>query len=212
MGLVKVYDAPAQIAGDVLAVHALQIAEGFAAVKLREATGHNDGAEIDFIESLFGLKYQPYCAMGAVFCYLKALAYLLGELTAGQTRQEQFAALDYILEHVLPDYFTPSASCGVMIQAAKHRGIWKPISAGNPLPGDLTFFNFDSDPSTAEHVGLWVTEIAPGKGETEEFNTSSGQGGSQADGQGVFERERSERLIIGSIRVNRPLPVLAKAA
>ena len=194
------------IPGAQLAPKALEFAYGFAAAGLHEATGHNDGDQIDKIESFFDLKGEPYCAMGIAFCYMKAYAELTGQAMDRPT-------LRHILDHDLPRYYNPSPSCGEIVASAKSSGTWQPFTDIDAIhPGDLVLFSFHSgDNRHAEHVGLFDQS----RGDDVvcvEFNTSSGAGGSQADGQGCFVRQRHGSVVLGSVHVNKPDPHAAAPA
>ncbi|MET9120017.1 CHAP domain-containing protein [Streptomyces sp. NPDC004528] len=63
--------------------------------------------------------------------------------------------------------------------------------------GDIVFYDWDGD-GVADHVGIVRAYSAPGKAVlTVEGNTSSGTGGSQSNGDGVYERTRSRGTILG---------------
>jgi hypothetical protein len=62
-------------------------------------------------------------------------------------------------------------------------------------PGDLVVFNFPGGSTTADHVGLARGPARGGVIPTREGNTSSNDGGSQANGGGVFDRARPVGLI-----------------
>jgi hypothetical protein len=62
-----------------------------------------------------------------------------------------------------------------------------------PARGDLVCYDFDGDGQFDDHIGLVVRVVAIGPVltlETVEGNTSSGNAGSQANGDGVFLRRR----------------------
>jgi hypothetical protein len=67
-------------------------------------------------------------------------------------------------------------------RAKSGEGGWSWHSMSQARPGDLILYGA----GTAEHVGLYV-----GSGVTIEGNTSSGTGGSQANGGGVYVRRRN---------------------
>ena len=188
--------APARVTGAQLAPKALEVAHGFAASGLREATGHNDGTQIDKIEKFFGLQGEPYCAMGVAFCYMKAFAFLSGKATDDAT-------LRAILEHDIPNYFFPSPSCGSLMDHAKDHGIWKKFTSASGIhPGDLVLFAFKEGATRPQHVGIF-DHAEDGQVVCVEFNTGAGAAGNQADGQGCFVRKRSGSVVLGSISVNK---------
>lgn len=67
-------------------------------------------------------------------------------------------------------------------------------------PGDLVMFDWQGD-GAADHIGI-VEENHPDEGwmQTIEGNTSSGSGGSQSNGGGVYRRARNYSSIIGVAR------------
>ena len=67
-------------------------------------------------------------------------------------------------------------------------------------PGDLVMFDWQGD-GIADHIGI-VEENHPDEGwmQTIEGNTSSGSGGSQSNGGGVYRRARNYNSIIGVAR------------
>lgn len=88
-----------------------------------------------------------------------------------------------------------TASCPCLMAWAKSNG---QFVTGPYMPGDVLFFNFDSEPD-ADHTGIceydngsYLTTI--------EGNTSPDNSGSQSNGGGVFRRSRSKSQIIGAYR------------
>jgi len=86
-----------------------------------------------------------------------------------------------------------SASAVAMADGFHRAGTWHPGVAGAQA-GDVVFFSFDG--RGIEHVG-WVLNPLSGSLATIEGNTSSGDGGSQANGGGVFQRVRPARYVVG---------------
>lgn len=63
--------------------------------------------------------------------------------------------------------------------------------------GDIVFFTWDGGP-LADHVGVVIADAAAGANvHTYEANTSSGNAGSQGNGDGVYERVRPRNVILG---------------
>jgi len=88
--------------------------------------------------------------------------------------------------HKLP---IESASVGQTYATAQKLG-WL---ASRPARGDLVCFDFDADGQFDDHIGLVVKVLGLGPMltlQTVEGNTSSGEGGSQANGDGVYLRRR----------------------
>lgn len=78
---------------------------------------------------------------------------------------------------------------------AKHG--WKVAGSDhNPIPGEVVFFHFNGEHAGANHTGFIVDHDAKGC-HTIEGNTSSGDGGSQVNGGGVYRRYRPWSVIIG---------------
>ena len=82
-----------------------------------------------------------------------------------------------------------SASVGATYGTASKLG-WV---VTRPLRGDLVCYDFDGDGQFDDHIGIVVKVVGIGPVltlETVEGNTSSGDAGSQANGDGVFLRRR----------------------
>lgn len=77
----------------------------------------------------------------------------------------------------------------------KEQKRWHAGTAGIQA-GDIVFFNFDSDVGP-EHVGIAIGPIKNGLIPTIEGNTSPTSAGSQANGDGVYEKSRAPELILG---------------
>ena len=94
--------------------------------------------------------------------------------------------MDGAAGHRLP---IESASVAQTYATAKKLG-WE---ASEPARGDLVCYDFDGDGQFDDHIGLVVRARSLGPMltlQTVEGNTSSGLGGSQGDGDGVFLRRR----------------------
>lgn len=94
-------------------------------------------------------------------------------------------------EHGVAGHRLPieSASVGQTYATAKQLG-WV---VSQPARGDLVCYDFDGDGQFDDHIGIVVKVLALGPFitlQTVEGNTSSGAGGSQGDGDGVFLRRR----------------------
>ena len=86
-----------------------------------------------------------------------------------------------------------SGGVGVTYARAQSAG----FVVNRPFRGDLVLFDFDSDNRRDDHIGF-VERVLSIKGlfwllRTVEGNTSSGKGGSQTDGGGVYRRTRLVR-------------------
>ncbi|MDQ2781460.1 MAG: CHAP domain-containing protein [Actinomycetota bacterium] len=84
------------------------------------------------------------------------------------------------------------AFCPSHVQWFKQRGQW----GSSPQRGAVVFFTWDGGPS-ADHVGLVESVGQGGWPHTVEANTSSGEGGSQGNGDGVYRRVRNPRFVLG---------------
>lgn len=71
----------------------------------------------------------------------------------------------------------------------------------NPQKGDIVFFNFDSD-AGAEHVGIFYELIDKNTFRSIEGNTSSGDKGSQSNGDGVYLRVRKFSQVHSFVNVS----------
>lgn len=123
----------------------------------------------------FGLNNQPWCAIFVSWCYNRAA---LSELVSAQTKKG-------------------FASCDAGFKWFTKRN--KIIPVGQAQAGDIAFFQFDKD-AEPDHVGI----VAKNDGKkyiwTYEGNTSSGDKGSQANGDGVYLRKRPYSLVMGIAR------------
>jgi hypothetical protein len=189
------------VPGAVLAARALEICREFAGAGIRETTGPDRSPEIDRIESLWGLEASAYCAMGAIFCYLKALAFLTG-------RPTDLTTLHTLLKTELPAYFLPDPQCHVMAEDAVRRNIWE-TNVVQCRPGDLVFFNWQGEksPARVQHVGLFAGTDAGSDFHTMEWNTSPPADALAASAgrpavNGCYGKLRSPSVTAGAIRVS----------
>lgn len=153
-----------------------------AAAKKIVDSGYKEGENNDTIMGKwFGLNHQPWCAMFVSYCFDQAG---LVKLVAAQG----------------PKGF---ASCNSGLKWFSKNGQIVPV--GQAQPGDIVFFNFDDDATTAEHVGI-VYQNDPTKHKliTFEGNTSGDVKGSQANGDGAFKKSRDYSLIMAVARPKWP--------
>lgn len=122
-------------------------------------------------DSYFGESGVPYCAMFASYCLNWA-----GVKAAG-----------------LPGSYVPW-----ILSANSDAG--RLVANEDAQPGDLVMFDWQGD-GVADHIGI-VEENHADEGwmQTIEGNTSSGSGGSQSNGGGVYRRARNYGSIIGVAR------------
>lgn len=115
----------------------------------------------------YGLPFsQPWCAVFVWDCFRRAAA---PKLTHPRTA------------------YTPT-----LAQWFRDRNAFTP---GGPRPGDLVFYNWPDSLNRIQHVGL-VEHVEPNAVVTIEGNTSSGTGGSQSNGGGVWRRRRARNASI----------------
>lgn len=124
----------------------------------------------------YGLNHQPWCAM--------FVSKVFNEAGASK-----------IIAASSPKGFA-SCQAGLSWFADQKRVI--PVSKA--LPGDLVFFQFDDDPS-ADHIGIVVrNSVGTRKLVTYEGNTAGKNSGSQANGDGVYEKIRSYDVVMAAVR------------
>ena len=125
----------------------------------------------------FGLNHQPWCAMFVSYCFNEAG---LVNLVAAQG----------------PKGF---AACNAGVRwFAKNNQL---VAPGQAQPGDIVFFNFDNDATTAEHVGIvYVNQPDKQQMVTFEGNTAADNSGSQANGDGAYKKTRKYAKIMAVAR------------
>lgn len=104
--------------------------------------------------------------------------------------------------------YTPT---GITMFRSGHR--WHSGAEGIQ-PGDIVYFNFDSDVGP-EHVGIAASDLLPNRTvRTVEGNTSPSDAGSQANGDGVYKKVRPATQILGYGRPDyaKPEPIEEKYA
>lgn len=124
----------------------------------------------------YGLNFNPWCAMFVSWVFYKA-----GDvkLVAASSRKG-------------------FASCEAGLRWFAKNGRLRPI--GKAVAGDIAFFQFDDD-ADADHVGIVLKNNKRRKSLTcYEGNTSSGQRGSQSNGDGVYLRTRPYSAVISVAR------------
>jgi len=139
--------------------------------------GYKEGKNNDTIfGKWFGANNQPWCATFVSWCFNEA-----GLITkiAAQSKKG-------------------FASCDLGLKWFAKKG--KIIPVGQAKAGDIVFFQFDKD-AQADHVGIVKSNNTALKYlQVIEGNTSSGNAGSQSNGDGVFLRKRSYSLVMGVVR------------
>jgi len=123
----------------------------------------------------YGLNFNPWCAMFVSWCFDKAG---IVKKVAAQT----------------PKGF---ASCDAGLRWFNKKG--KLVPVGKAQPGDIVFFQFDAD-AQPDHVGICESNDGKKYLKVYEGNTSSGNKGSQSNGDGVYLRKRAYSLVMGVAR------------
>lgn len=176
----------------------LEIAESFADDPTTEVleggvveNPSNRSPEIDGWLSALGVPLGlPYCAAFVSFCLTESEDVKLPETRSAGARQ--FIQNDsFHADMCAQSLAMASPKCNVEVPARVVQRGTAPI-----LPGSLAIWKRNRDPQDWKgHIGM-VREWSGQKGKTVEANTSSGVVGNQADGGGVYLRERD--LKIGS--------------
>jgi cell wall-associated NlpC family hydrolase len=123
----------------------------------------------------YGANNQPWCATFVSWCFYQAGQ--LSKVTAQNSKG--------------------FASCDIGLKWFTRRN--KLVPVGKAQPGDIVFFQFDTD-AQADHVGICASNDGKKYLTVYEGNTSSGDKGSQSNGDGVFLRKRAYSLVMGVAR------------
>lgn len=141
----------------------------------RQEIGFQEGKNNDTkFGKWYGLNNQPWCAMFVSWCFVQAE---LGAKIAASTKKG-FASCD----------------AGLKWFAKKN----KLVPIGQAEAGDIAFFQFDND-AEPDHVGI----VVKNNGKylwCIEGNTSADKKGSQANGDGVYQKKRAYALIMAVAR------------
>lgn len=154
--------------------HVIATAKSFAAKGYKEAK-----ADDTLFGKWYGMNHAAWCAMFVSYCF-------------GQNDASKLVAAS------TPKGF---ASCTAGANwFRKHKALFH---AAEAQPGDVVFMAFDGDLSDADHVGIVVKNDTKNKKlHTIEGNTTDPKkSGSQAQGDGVYEKVRPYSLIVG---IGRP--------
>jgi len=161
----------------------LKIAEKYNYVN--ETQGANRSPEIDKFHDYAGLPYgNPWCAMYVNYVQYEALTpYSLSPYSKS-------ARVSRILQHALKYKY----QYNIKFAKSLMYGVDK------AEPGDILIFISGASKTAKDnfngHTGFIIRETSPGKFRTIEGNTGPGPTGSQREGDGVYERNRS--IILGS--------------
>jgi len=141
----------------------------------KQEIGFQEGANNDTkFGKWYGLNNQPWCAMFVSWCFVQAE---LGAKIAASTKKG-FASCD----------------AGLKWFAKKN----KLVLIGQAQAGDIAFFQFDND-AEPDHVGI----VVKNNGKylwCIEGNTSADKKGSQANGDGVYQKKRAYSLVMAVAR------------
>lgn len=163
-----------------------------------------NASEIELWLAIFGIptrrengRLQKFCAAGLSWAACQAYC----NISPSQLPYNQESKKE-IFSEVLPDlnrfYFRPHCAVRKIKEDAERRQTWKPQRASTaPKPGWLVIFDWDGD-DQPNHIGL-VRGTSENKLLTIEFNTTTGSGGDQSDGGGVYIREREYRYVQGYV-------------
>lgn len=124
----------------------------------------------------FGLNNQPWCAMYVSWCF------------------DQIGRAKLVAAQNAKGF----ASCDVGLKWFAKKNQLVPI--GQAEPGDIAFFQFDDD-AQPDHVGI----VLKNNKKTKilvclEGNTAGNSKGSQANGDGVYKKKRSYKLVMAVAR------------
>lgn len=169
----------------------------FARAHIVEATGHNDGPFIDKLESVWGMKGEPYCGMGQYYSFGKTLLDMCGVAYGEADIVDKLrAARGFVAAEYLEFYPLVAA----MVAAAKKRGQHRRLDSPHAIyPGALVFFNFGTKAKPQNHVAM-ATRYNSSHLWTVEWNTTPGPGAETNDpgrAGGCFWRERELDHVTG---------------
>ncbi len=178
MSIVKIPDARG------IAEGALRIALAYAKAGVKEEGGNNCGDQVEFFQSLWGgAPGEPWCAYFVSTCFLKAYLVSNGKPATRESMRSNVGEVKATLSF--------GGYCPALWRDARCRGLWRNPSF-TPSPGDFVLFDFHGQ-GEPHHVGI-VVEKTPLALHTVEGNTSPDVHGSQADGDGVYEKRRSSHI------------------
>ncbi len=150
------------VSGQAASKEHLDIAQTFVGTK--EATGRNDGAEVEmFLKSVGRKKGDSWCAAFVSYCLITA--------NVKEPKIRSGLARDF------------KRSKGLIDAKFVLRGT-KKIKAGSIV-------GWEKMNTVFGHIGFTLTKWNKQFGTTIEGNTSSGESGSQSNGDGVYIRSRS---------------------
>lgn len=128
---------------------------------------------------------QSYCGFGCIWSYWEGAGILLPD---GTVYTPNLCPYGGHVEHA-------DIVRGVGVQDTQ----FSRVDPTRVKPGGLIVFNFGS--GGAKHVGLARAPMRNGVIPTREFNTSPSSGGSQSNGGGVWDKNRTRGLILCALNV-----------
>lgn len=159
------------------AAKVLEVNLAFAQAHVVEETGHNDGKQIDRLEKVWGLKGEPYCAMGQYWAFAKAYAQELG---LDVTEKNAVETLAELRDDIAREYLRFDPRVAVMMTSAMRRGQFRTFNSADRVhrmvPGDLVVFDFGEHGSPAYHIGMFA-RFDGNQMHLVEWNTSPPKGG-----------------------------------
>ena len=140
-----------------------------------------------------GVPYR-YCAAGLTWAVCRAYC---DENSIAYTDATRAVMLRSVLGDIGKYYFKPSASCQAILDDARARHTFAPVSE-SPKSGYLVLYNW-SGGQHAEHIGL-VESVSGATLHTIEFNTKAIDGPNQGNGGAVSRKQRPLKFVVGYVR------------
>jgi len=179
-----------------LALDALSVANQYADAGITEV-GDNGGDQVGWFQhSTGGSAGDSWCADFVYACFLKTYCNRLGFPAGADSHGQRVFMLNHADEMTARTKIARTGYCPTVAQSAKVAGRFH-NSAFTPSPGDLVLFDFHGQ-GEPHHVAF-VRGLDGANVLTTEGNTSSGVAGSQADGDGVYKRERPRTHVYGFV-------------
>lgn len=180
-----------------LALRAVTIAKGYAAAGTFEVNP-NRGDQVEWFQhAAGGNPGESWCADFVYACLLKAYCEMHGLLVGKTSHDNRVIMLNNANAFSKQTKIPRTGYCPtVAAEALKSKRFHS--KAFTPLPGDLVLYRFDERPEP-HHIGF-VLELSENNTlRTVEGNTSAGGSGSQANGDGVYQKVRTLRTVYGFV-------------
>lgn len=182
-----------------------------------EMSGKNDGPQIDKIEQVWGLKGEPYCAMGQYWVFAKTLATLCNVPFNNDAKSPEYCVKVFagMRGFIRDNYLLFHPACVYMINSAMKNKTWHNFEvnedANKLIKGDYIFYDFGKDDDKPQrHVeqvvsndGHVITTV--GWNTRPDKNDPSGETNDPAGGGGCFLKNRhaNSHAIVGYVRWQR---------